>query len=114
MSRLSKLKSFITDDHRYVFLGTSFVAAIGIWFSMQRRSHMSFLRGAYAVEVAMYWFLMAWLAVSAVALVWKLTHWKGDAYQRTAPFTKPLAKTVERGLVRRVWHHGSSCSSTVR
>ena len=96
MSRLSKLKSFITDDHRYVFLGTSFIAAIGIWFSMQKRPAMSFLRGAYAFEVFLYWFLMAWLAVSAVALVWKLTHWKGDAYQRTAPFTKPLAKTIER------------------
>ena len=96
MSRLSKLKSFITDDHRYVFLATSFVASIGIWFSMQKRPAMSFLRGAYALEVFLYWFLMAWLAVSAVALVWKLTHWKGDAYQRTAPFTKPLAKKAER------------------
>ncbi len=96
MSRLSKLKSFITDDHRYVFLATSFVALIGIWFSLQRRSNMSFLRGVYAVEVAMYWFLMGWLLLSAVALVWKLTHWKGDAYQKTSPFTKPGVKTAVR------------------
>lgn len=96
MSRLSKFRSFVTDDHRYVFLATSFVAAIGIWFSLQKRSQMSFLRGAYAVEVAMYWFLMAWLAVSAVALVWKLTHWKGSSYQDTAPFTRPAAKTAAR------------------
>ncbi len=98
LNRFAKIKSFVTDDHRYVFLATSFVAAIGIWFSMQRRSDMSFLRGAYAVEVAMYWFLMAWLALSAVALVWKLTHWKGDAYQRTSPFTKQPVKTVVRYL----------------
>ena len=95
MSRFSKIKSFVTDNHRYVFLSTSFVAAIGMWFSMQRRSQMSFLRRAYTVEVAMYWFLMAWLALSAVALVWKLTHWKGDAYRRTFPFCrKPLVDVV--------------------
>ena len=96
MSRLAKIKKFITEDHRYVFLGTSFIALIGIWFSMQKRSDMSFLRNAYALEVAMYWFLMAWLAVSAVALVWKLTHWEGDAYQRTSPFTTPLGKKLAR------------------
>ncbi len=96
MSRLRKIKQFVISDHRYVFLATSFVAAVGIWFSLQRRSAMSFLRGAYTVEVAMYWFLMAWLALSAVALVWKLTHWKGDAYQRTSPFTKPAAKAALR------------------
>jgi len=28
--------------------------------------------------------------------VWKLTHWKGDAYQRTSPFTKPAAKVALR------------------
>ena len=67
MSRLAKLRSFVADDHRYVFLATSAVATVGIWFSLQKRSQMSFLRGAYAVEVAMYWFLMAWLAVSAAA-----------------------------------------------
>ena len=96
VSRLQKLKSFITNDHRYVFLATSVIAAIGIWFSMQRRSSMSFLRNAFAVEVAMYWLLMEWLVVSAVALVWKLTHWKGDAYQRTSPFTKQPVKTIVR------------------
>ena len=96
MERLSKLKQFILSDHRYVLLGTSVVAAIGIWFSMQKRSAMSFLRGAYALEVVMYWILIAWLAISAVALVWKLTHWEGDAYQRTSPFTKPAAKKILR------------------
>ena len=96
LNRLKKIKSFVLDDHRYVLLTTSLVAMVGIWFSMQRRSAMSFLRGAYALEVAMYWFLMAWLAISAVALVWKLTHWKGTAYQDTSPFTKPTAKTILR------------------
>lgn len=79
-----------------MFLTTSLVACVGIWFTLQRHSDMSFLRGIRPVEVAMYWLLVAWLLVSAVALVWKLAHWKGDAYQRTAPFTKPLAKIIER------------------
>lgn len=96
MSRLAKLKEFILADHRYVFLGTSLVAAVGIWFSMQKRSSMSFLRNAYALEVVMYWILVAWLLVSAVALVWKLTHWKGRAYQDTSPFTKQPVKTIVR------------------
>lgn len=103
MERLSKLKQFILSDHRYVLLGTSVVAAIGIWFSMQKRSAMSFLRGAYALEVVMYWILIAWLAISAVALVWKLTHWEGDAYQRTSPFTKPAAKKILRYGSYVVW-----------
>lgn len=96
LERLRRIWRFVVEDHKYVLLGTSVVAAIGIWFSMQKRSNMSFLRNAYAVEVAMYWFLIGWLAISAVALVWKLTHWKGDAYERTSPFTKPAAKTALR------------------
>ena len=96
MNKLQQLTRFVKDDHRYVFLGTSLIAMVGAWFSTQPRGPKSFLANAYAVEVAMYWFLMAWLAVSAVALVWKLTHWK--TYEETAPFTKPLAKKVERVL----------------
>ena len=94
--RLSGLRHFVTDDHRYVFLTTSLVAAIGIWFSMRPRSSMSFLAGMYAVEVAMYWFLVAWLALSAVALIFKLTHWKN--YAETSPFTKPQVKPIIRWL----------------
>ena len=96
MERIEKLKSFITDDHRYVFLGTSVIAAIGIWFSMQRRSSLSFLAGAYAVEVCMYWFLMGWLALSAVALVLKLMHW--NDYGEWSPFRKEPLVTVVRWL----------------
>lgn len=96
MGRLRHFAKFVTEDHRYVFLGTSVVAAFGIWFSSQPRSATSFMANAYAVEVAMYWFLMAWLAVSALAFVWKLTHWNN--YAQTSPFTKPAAKTFERVL----------------
>lgn len=96
MNKLQALRKFITGDHRYVFLGTSAIALVGIWFSMRPRRSMSFLAHAYAVEVAMYWFLVAWLVVSGIALVWKLTHWK--TYDKTSPFVRPAAKTVERVL----------------
>lgn len=94
MDILRRFGRFVTDDHRYVFLGTSVIALIGVWFSLQPRSPKSYLAGMYAVEVAMYWLLIAWLVVSGIALVWKLTHWK--TYADTAPFTKPAAKTAER------------------
>jgi len=84
-----------------VFLGTSVMAAIGVWFSMQRRSDMSFLRGAYAFEVCLYWFLMGWLALSAIALVLKLIHWKD--YAEWSPFRKKPLVTVVRWLSYGVW-----------
>ena len=96
LERLRKLWAFVVADHKYVFLGTSIVAAIGIWFSLQKRSAMSFLAGAYAVEVAMYWFLMGWLVLSAVMLVFKLTHW--NTYAETSPFRKQPLMSVVRYL----------------
>ena len=84
-----------------MFLGTSVMAAIGVWFSMQRRSDMSFLRGAYAFEVCLYWFLMGWLALSAIALVLKLIHWKD--YAEWSPFRKKPLVTVVRWLSYGVW-----------
>ena len=84
-----------------MFLGTSVMAAIGVWFSMQRRSDMSFLRGAYAFEVCLYWYLMGWLALSAIALVLKLIHWKD--YAEWSPFRKKPLVTVVRWLSYGVW-----------
>lgn len=84
-----------------MFLGTSVMAAIGVWFSMRRRSDMSFLRGAYAFEVCLYWFLMGWLALSAIALVLKLIHWKD--YAEWSPFRKKPLVTVVRWLSYGVW-----------
>lgn len=87
---------FVLDDHRYVFLGTSAFALIGLWLANQPHSAMSFLKDCYALEVVMYYVLVAWLVASALALVTKLTHWKGDAYQKTSPFARPQARKIER------------------
>ncbi|MDO4536598.1 MAG: amino acid ABC transporter permease [Coriobacteriales bacterium] len=96
MNPFQKVARFVMGDHRYVFLGTSVIAAIGVMFSSRPRSESSFLAGVFTVELCMYWFLMGWLILSAVALVWKLTHW--NTYAETSPFTKPAVVRVLRYL----------------
>ena len=95
-SAFSRIASFARSDHRYVLLGTSVIAAIGMMLSSQPRSPMSFLAHAFTVELVMYYLLAAWIVLSAVALVFKLTHWK--TYVQTAPFTKPgIARALRLG-----------------
>lgn len=86
-TRRAKLISFIRADHRYVLLGTSAIAALGMVLSSQPRPALSFLAGAYTLEVAMYYLLVAWVALSVVALVFKLAAW--ETYVRVSPFTRP-------------------------
>ena len=96
MAAHSGFAHFVKEDHRYVFLGTSAIAVVGLWLANQPHSPSSFLLHAYGVEFVLYYLLVAWLIVSAVALVNKLAKWKGDAYVTTSPFTKPKARKVER------------------
>ena len=95
-TRRAKLISFIRADHRYVLLGTSAIAALGMVLSSQPRPALSFLAGAYTLEVAMYYLLAAWVALSVVALVFKLAAWK--TYVRVSPFTRPaVARALRYG-----------------
>lgn len=95
-TRRAKLISFIRADHRYVLLGTSAIAALGMVLSSQPRPALSFLAGAYTLEVAMYYLLVAWVALSVVALVFKLAAWK--TYVRVSPFTRPaIARALRYG-----------------
>ena len=89
----SRVASFVTRNHRYVLLGTSAIAFVGMWLSSQARPAMSFLANAFTVELVMYYLLVAWLVLAAVGLLFKLTHWK--TYSACAPFVKPGAA---RGL----------------
>ena len=93
-TRRARFAAWLRRDHRYVLLGTSAVAFAGMWLSSQPRPAMSFLAHAFTVEVVMYYVLAAWLALSAVALVFKLTHW--TTYGQVAPFVKPGARRVLR------------------
>ena len=85
---------FIKADHRYVLLGTSGIACLGMWLSSQVRSTWSFLAPVYALEVAMYYTLFAFVVFSMAALVSKLLHWKN--YATTSWFVSPGAKKFER------------------
>lgn len=96
-----RMTSFILDDHRYVLLGTSAIALIGMLLSSSPRPAMSFLAQAFTVELVMYYVLVAWLVVSALALVFKLTHWKN--YAETSPLVKPAARRVLRYASYVIW-----------
>ena len=90
----SRIASFISRDHRYVLLGTSAIAFIGMCLSSQARPAMSFLANAFTVELVMYYLLAAWLVVAAAGLLFKLTHW--NTYAQAAPFTKPAVARALR------------------
>ena len=98
---MARLVSFIRRDHRYVLLGTAVVALIGMLLSSQPRPELSFLRGAYAFEVVLYYLLAAWLVVAAVGAVLKLTHWK--TYAETSPLSKPAGRRALRLASYVVW-----------
>lgn len=94
--RIARISAFITGDHRYVLLGTSAIAAVGMFLSSLSRPALSFLARAYAVEVVMYYLLAAWLAVAAVALAFKLV--QRDAYATASPFVRPaVARALRYG-----------------
>lgn len=100
-SRIGRLRAFLTNDHRYVLLGTSVVAFAGMLLSSQPRPALSFLARAYTLEVVMYYLLVAWLVLSAVALVFKLTHWR--TYAERAPFVRPAVRRALRYASYVVW-----------
>ena len=43
MKTINRLASFIKADHRYVYLGTSVIAALGLAFSQRNPTPLSFL-----------------------------------------------------------------------
>ena len=97
----ARLAKFVKEDHRYVLLGTSAVAFVGMLLSSSPRPAMSFLANAFTVELVMYYLLVAWLVVSAVGLVLKLTHWK--TYAQESPLAKPAAATALRVASYVIW-----------
>ena len=98
---MSMLRDFVTRDHRYVLLGTSAVALVGMLLSSSPRPAMSFLAQAFAVELAMYYVLAAWLVVSGLALLFKLTHWR--SYAETSPLVRPGVRRALRCASYVVW-----------
>ena len=99
--KLKRLRAFVAANHRYVLLGTSAVAFAGMLLSSSARPAMSFLAHAFTVELVMYYLCAAWLVLSAVGLVFKLTHWK--TYAEKAPFTKPAVANALRYASYVIW-----------
>ena len=84
MKAINRLVSFIKADHRYVYLGTSVIAALGLAFSQRNPTPLSFLAPTGVFQDCLWAILWAWLVVSAAALVTKLMHW--NDYRETSPF----------------------------
>lgn len=94
MKAINRLVSFVKADHRYVFLGTSVIAAIGLVFSQRHPTPMSFLAPTGIFQDLLWVILWAWLIVSAAALATKLMHWRD--YRDVSPFATPVAARAER------------------
>lgn len=92
-----RLSSLILSEHRYVMLGTSAIALCGLALWTQPTSSWAFLGAA---DIALLGLCVAWLLLSVVGLVTKLTHWK--TYAGTWA-TKPTARKVLRIASYVVW-----------
>lgn len=80
--RVSTKKNFITKDHKYVFLGCSVLIMFCLsLLNTQAPVPDSFIVQGNAVYACVCAVLWAFIAVSAVALIVKLTHW--ESYDRT-------------------------------
>lgn len=71
-----RLSAFIRNDHRYVYLGGSVLALVCLALAGSAPTEHSFLGAANFVIGFLVGVCGVFLALSAVALVIKLTHWK--------------------------------------
>ncbi|WP_180965931.1 amino acid ABC transporter permease [Enorma phocaeensis] len=99
--RRNRLVAFVLDDHRYVLLGTSVVACLGMLLSSSPRPWFSFMYYAYPVEVVMYYLLFAWVCVSVAALISKAM--LRERYAQASPFTRPPVKSALRCTSYLMW-----------
>ena len=83
MKGINRLASFIKADHRYVYLGTSVIAALGLAFSQRNPTPLSFLAPPH-LQMPLGDSLGLVCVVSAAALVTKVMHWSD--YRETSPF----------------------------
>ena len=89
----SRGQSFIARDHRYVYLGGSVIALAGLslWYSAP--NPYSFLSAGSVPGTALAMICYLFLAVSALALLVKWTHW--NSYGETIlkhPFIVRLSR----------------------
>lgn len=94
MKTINRLASFFKADHRYVYLGTSVIAALGLAFSQRNPTPLSFLAPTGIFQDCLWAILWAWLVVSAAALVTKLMHWSD--YRVKSPFASERCRRGAR------------------
>ncbi len=92
--RATRPISFIAEDHRFVLLGTSALAACGLALEAAPARSMSFLAQAPALAWILAAIMIAWIAVSLAIGVYKVGHWK--SYSKTSPFVQPGARRIQR------------------
>lgn len=100
MKTINRLASFIKADHRYVYLGTSVIAALGLAFSQRNPTPLSFLAPTGIFQDCLWAILWAWIVVSAAALVTKLMHWSD--YRVKSPFASERFRRA-RAWVAMLW-----------
>ena len=88
-------KNFITRDHRYVYLGGSFIALLGLSMFYSAPSPYSFIPAQSVFGTALAAICWFFLGVSAMALLVKWAYW--DNYSSTI-MKRPLIVRVSRYL----------------
>ena len=93
--------TFLREDHRFVLLGTSVCAAVGLLLLAAPSRALSYLGAVPALGMVLAVILAAWIVASLVVGVYKLTHWK--SYAKTSPFVQPKGRRVQRLCSYVVW-----------
>lgn len=88
-------KNFITRDHRYVYLGGSLIALLGLGMFYSAPSPYSFIPAQSVFGTALAAICWFFLGVSAMALLVKWTYW--NSYSSTI-MKRPLIVRVSRYL----------------
>lgn len=88
-------KNFITRDHRYVYLGGSFIALLGLSMFYSAPSPYSFIPAQSVFGTALAAICWFFLGVSAMALLVKWAYWNN--YSSTI-MKRPLIVRVSRYL----------------
>ena len=88
-------KNFITRDHRYVYLGGSFIALLGLGMFYSAPSPYSFIPAQSVFGTALAAICWFFLGVSAMALLVKWAYWNN--YSSTI-MKRPLIVRVSRYL----------------
>ena len=88
-------KNFITRDHRYVYLGGSFIALLGLGMFYSAPSPYSFIPAQSVFGTALAAICWFFLGVSAMALLVKWAYWNN--YSSTI-MKRPLIVRISRYL----------------